>query len=100
MIIFSFIVALSGIINLVYLDFKIASLVHIRFAIFSLAIFYILEKYLGREININKNFLKFFLLMISFIIFDSLVQFFLELIYLVRKYINIEFQVYLEMSCC
>ena len=74
--IFSFLVALSGIINLVYLDFKIASLFHIRFAIFSLAIFYILEKYLGREININKNFLKFFLLMISFIIFDSLVQFF------------------------
>ena len=58
------------------MDFKIASLVHIRFAIFSLAIFYILEKYLGRDININKNFLKFFLLMISFIILDSLVQFF------------------------
>ena len=56
LIIFSFLVAVSGIINLVYLDFKIASVVHIRFAIFSLAIFYILEKYLGREININKNF--------------------------------------------
>ena len=76
LIIFSFIVALSGIINLVYLDLKIASLFHIRFAIFSLAIYYILEKYLGREININKNFLKFFLLVISFIIFDSLIQFF------------------------
>ena len=76
MIIFSFIVALSGIFNLVYLDLKIASLFHIRFAIFSLAIYYILEKYLGREININKKFLKFFLLVISFIIFDSLIQFF------------------------
>ena len=71
LIIFSFLVAVSGIINLVYLDFKIASVVHIRFAIFSLAIFYILEKYLGREININKNFLKFFSLIFSFIIFYS-----------------------------
>ena len=76
LIIFSFLVTLSGIINLDNMDLKIASLAHIRFAIFSLAIFYILEKYLGREININKNFLKFFLIMISFIILDSLVQFF------------------------
>ena len=68
--------ALSGIINLDYIDFKIASLVHIRFALFSLAIFFILEKCLGKKIYINKNFLKFFLLIIFFIIFDSLIQFF------------------------
>ena len=40
LIIFSFLVTLSGIINLDNMDLKIASLVHIRFAIFSIAIFY------------------------------------------------------------
>ena len=76
LIIFSFLVTLSGIINLDYMDLKIASLVHIRFAIFSIAIFYFLEKFFDKETDINKNFLKYFLLIIFFIIFDSLIQFF------------------------
>ena len=76
LIIFSFLVTLSGIINLDYMDLKIASLVHIRFAIFSIAIFYFLEKFFDKETYINKNFLKYFLLIIFFIIFDSLIQFF------------------------
>ena len=76
LIIFSFLVTLSGIINLDYMDLKIASLVHIRFAIFSIAIFYFLEKFFDKETDINKNFLKYFLLITFFIIFDSLTQFF------------------------
>ena len=76
MITFSLLVALSGIINLDYIDFKIASIAHIRFAIFSIAIFYVLEKFLSKTKIINKNFLIFFLSIISFIIFDSLIQFF------------------------
>ena len=76
LITFSLLVALSGIINLDYIDFKIASIAHIRFAIFSIAIFYVLEKFLSKTKIINKNFLIFFLSIISFIIFDSLIQFF------------------------
>ena len=76
LIIFSFLVTLSGIINLDSLDLKIASLVHIRFAIFSILIFYFLEKFFDKETDINKNFLKYFLLITFFIIFDSLTQFF------------------------
>ena len=80
------------------MDLKIASLVHIRFAIFSIAIFYFLEKFFDKETDINKNFFKYFLLIIFFIIFDSLIQFFLELIYLARKYNNLEFLEYLEKN--
>ena len=76
LIFFSFLVTLSGIINLDYIDLKIASLTHIRFAIFSLVIFYFLKKLLNKETNINNNFLKLYLLIISFVIFDSLIQFF------------------------
>ena len=76
LIIFSLLVTLSGIINLDSKDLKIASYVHIRFAIFSIAIFYFFEKFFNTENNISKNFLKFFLLIVSFIIFDSLIQFF------------------------
>ena len=76
LIIFSLLVTLSGIINLDSKDLKIASLVYIRFAIFSIAIFYFLEKFFDKENVINKNFLKFFFLIILFIISDSLIQFF------------------------
>ena len=76
LIIFSFFVSLSGIINLDYMDLKIASLAHVRFAIFSIAIFYFLEKFFDKENDINKNFFKYFLLIVFFIIFDSLIQFF------------------------
>ena len=60
LIIFSFFVSLSGIINLDYMDLKIASLAHVRFAIFSIAIFYFLEKFFDKETDVNKNFFKYF----------------------------------------
>ena len=69
-------VTLSGIINLDSIDLKIASFVHMRFAIFSIAIFYFLEKFFDKETDVKKNFFKYFLLIIFFIIFDSLIQFF------------------------
>ena len=76
LIIFSLLVALSGIINLDYIDLKISSLAHIRFAILSIAIFFFLEKFFDTENSVSNSFLKFYLLIIYFIIFDSLIQFF------------------------
>ena len=72
--IFSLLASVSGLKNLEYDDLKLASIFHIRFVLLSLAIIYFFEKIIKNK-SLNTNFLNFFLIIILFIIFDSIIQF-------------------------
>lgn len=71
---FSLLASASGLKNLEYDDLKLASIFHIRFVLLSVAIIYFFEK-TSKNKSLNSNFLNFFLIIISFIIFDSIIQF-------------------------
>ena len=71
---FSLLASVSGLKNLEYDDLKLASIFHIRFVLLSLAIIYFFEKIIKNK-SLNTNFLNFFLIIILFIIFDSIIQF-------------------------
>ena len=58
------------------MDLKIASIFNIRFVLFSISIFYFLEKISRNKISLNSSFLKIYFLAILFIIIDSIIQFF------------------------
>jgi hypothetical protein len=73
---FSFYIAINSIIQITYNDLKIQSIFHFRFVIFSMSIIFILNHF-----DDNKKFqnylLRFIFLLITFIIFDALYQFFI-----------------------
>ena len=71
---FSLLASASGLKNLEYDDLKLASIFYIRFVLLSVAIIYFFEK-TSKNKSLNSNFLNFFLIIISFIIFDSIIQF-------------------------
>ena len=71
---FSLLASVSGLKNLEYDDLKLASIFHIRFVLLSLAIIYFFEKIIKNK-SLNTNFLNLFLIIILFIIFDSIIQF-------------------------
>ncbi len=76
LIFFSFLVSLSGLINLDYTDLQIASISHVRYVLLSITIFFLLDKLQITKDNLNINFLKFYFFIILFIIFDSFIQYF------------------------
>lgn len=77
LLLFSLLITLSGLLNLDYVDLKISSIAHIRFALFSIAIYYFFENVSLKNKKLSMGFLKAFLFLIFFINFDSFVQFLL-----------------------
>ena len=77
LLLFSLLITFSGLLNLDYIDLKIASIAHIRFALFSIAIYYFLENVSLKKKKLSTVFLKVFLFLIFFINFDSFIQFLL-----------------------
>tara|TARA_A100001011_G_scaffold387826_1_gene466322 strand:- start:7003 stop:8358 length:1356 start_codon:yes stop_codon:yes gene_type:complete len=77
LLLFSLLTAFSGLINLNYNDLKIPAFFHFRYVLITITIIYFIEELFKEKNSFNKKFLNFFLLIISFLVFDSIVQFFL-----------------------
>ena len=60
LLLFSLLITLSGLLNLDYIDLKIASIAHIRFALFSIAIYYFFENVSLKKKKLSMLFLKVF----------------------------------------
>ena len=73
---FSVYVFFNAIINIDYIDLKISSIFYFRFAFFSISIFFILEYLENKRTTYAKKIISILVIIISFIIFDSLIQFF------------------------
>ncbi len=58
LLLFSLLITFSGLLNLDYIDLKIASIAHIRFALFSIAIYYFLENVSLKKKKIEYGFFK------------------------------------------
>jgi len=73
--VFSLYVFLNSIAQIPYIDLKISAIFHLRFLLFALSIFFILDN--SEKISLKKkNFFFIIISIISFIIIDSLLQFF------------------------
>ena len=76
LILISFYFAINSAVQIQHNDLKISSIFHWRFALFSLSIFYFLNEFkINKKIQ-NENILKYFILILFFIFFDSFFQFF------------------------
>ena len=73
---FSLYIAINSIIQISYNDLKIQSIFHFRFVVFSVSIIFILEYFNDKKISQN-YLLKFVFLLITFVLSDSLYQFFM-----------------------
>jgi len=72
LIIFSLLACFSGLLNLDYNDFKIASIFHFRYVLVSVAITFYLHQLFKQQKFFSKKFLNFFIFIIFFIIIDSI----------------------------
>ena len=73
---FSLYIAINSIIQISYNDLKIPSIFHFRFVVFSVSIIFILEYFNDKKISQN-YLLTFVFLLITFVLSDSLYQFFM-----------------------
>ena len=75
-LLFSIYVLINAIFNLDYIDLKISSIFYFRFIFFSISIFFLLEYLENKSKTDTKKIILILSIIISFIIFDSLTQFF------------------------
>lgn len=74
---FSVYVLINALFNIDYIDLKISSIFYFRFAFFSISVFFLLEYFENKSKTDAKKIISILTIIILFIIFDSLIQFFL-----------------------